>query len=63
MIVILMFLSLGLTVAYSVRLVYYRLVGSPKGEVTSVICDKDYVMVIPILNLTLSALVSGPLMV
>lgn len=53
------FISLGLTVAYSLRLVYYRLVESKSGGVISMICDQDYKMVLPIVNLTVFALFSG----
>lgn len=63
LIVFIIFISLGLTVAYRLRLVYYRLVGHPKGEVNSLVCDSDYFMVIPIVNLTIGALFSGPVIV
>jgi len=59
-IIILAFCSLGLTVAYSTRLVYFTLTSYRNTNVRLSLCDSDNVLVYPILNLTFFSLLSGP---
>nr|UFK29022.1 NADH dehydrogenase subunit 5 [Moina macrocopa] len=57
--IFIMFLSLGLTVMYSVRLVFLSLVKVSSGVSYSMLCDMDWVMVGPIVLLALVSLISG----
>nr|QNV11936.1 NADH dehydrogenase subunit 5 [Polyphemus pediculus] len=59
-ILIILFISLGLTVMYSLRLVYMSFVSSPQGSPSSFVCDNDSTMNLPICALTACALLSGP---
>lgn len=53
-------MSLGLTVMYRVRLSYYSFINFKLGGASGLLCDQDYFMVTPIINLTFIALLSGP---
>lgn len=57
--IFLRFISLGLTVMYSVRLVYLRIVSHENGGPFSIVCDPDWVIVLPIVTLALISLISG----
>lgn len=59
-IIFIMFISLGFTVLYSVRLVYYSFVNSVSRDSNVFICDNDYIMVLPIISLRVASLLSGP---
>nr|YP_010230031.1 NADH dehydrogenase subunit 5 [Diaphanosoma excisum]QST19913.1 NADH dehydrogenase subunit 5 [Diaphanosoma excisum] len=59
MILVILFISVGLTVGYSVRLTYYTFVDFPNGGPSSFVCDQDYLMTYPILNLTIFSIISG----
>ena len=53
------FVSLGLTVAYSLRLVFFSLVTTSNTGPRVNLCDQDLTLVGPIVNLTLLSLFSG----
>jgi len=59
-IIIIAFSALGLTVAYSVRLVYFTIISFSNTPASLNLCDSDYTLVGPILNLTFLSLLSGP---
>jgi len=59
-IIIISFSALGLTVAYSVRLVYFTIISFSNTPASLNLCDSDYTLVGPILNLTFLSLLSGP---
>ena len=59
--IIIMFISLGLTVLYSLRLSYLSFINHSLGGPLVSSCDTDSVLVIPIIFLTVSALFSGSL--
>jgi hypothetical protein len=54
-----MFRALGLTVAYSIRLVYFTFISSSNVGTTASLCDTDRTLSFPIINLTFLALLSG----
>lgn len=54
-----MFVSVGLTVIYRLRLTVYTFVDSPNGGSLRFVCDQDKVMRIPIINLIIFSLISG----
>lgn len=58
-IIIIIFISLGLTVAYSVRLVYLTFVQNSRSSSFSILCDGDTVLVSPIITLTTISIISG----
>lgn len=60
-IMIIIIISLGLTVSYSARLVFYSFVNAGGGSFL-LMCDKDYTMLIPITSLSMVSLVSGPVL-
>lgn len=55
-----LFVAVGLTVTYSVRLVYLSFVSWSSGLASTFFCDIDKTMTTPIVTLTLVALLSGP---
>ena len=55
-----MYIRLGLTVFYSIRLSFYSFINSPSGLCTKCIGDKDIFMMLPILFLSVVSLLSGP---
>lgn len=57
--IFIMFLSLGLTVMYRVRLVFLSLVKFARGISYSILCDVDWVIVGPIVVLASVSLISG----
>lgn len=57
--IFIIFLSLGLTVIYRVRLVFLSLVKVSRGVSHSILCDMDWVIVGPIVLLALVSLISG----
>lgn len=57
--IFIIFLSLGLTVIYRVRLVFLSLVKVSRGVSYSILCDMDWVIVGPIVLLALVSLISG----
>ena len=57
--ILIMFISLGFTVIYRVRIVYISLVGFPIGIRCRIICDLDWVIVGPIVLLSIISLISG----
>lgn len=59
--IMIIFISLGFTVMYRVRLVYLSLVSHPRGVTFSILCDLDWVIVGPIVLLSLVSLFSGSL--
>jgi len=58
-ILIVIFISVGLTVRYSLRLTVYTFVDFPNGNASRFICDQDRIITTPIINLTLFSLLSG----
>ena len=58
-ILIVMFISVGLTVRYRLRLTVYTFVDSPNRGPQRFICDQDKTIRIPIVNLIIFSLVSG----
>ena len=58
-ILIVIFISVGLTVRYSLRLTVYTFVDFPNGNASRFICDQDRIIRTPIINLTLFSLLSG----
>lgn len=58
-IILIIFMSLGLTVAYSVRLVYFTFISFRNRGAVLRVCDTDKTLNSPILRLTLIALFSG----
>lgn len=58
-IILIIFSALGLTVAYSARLVYFTFISSANNSPTLSLCDIDQTLFIPIVNLTFIALLSG----
>lgn len=59
-IVIIIFICLGLTVLYSMRLTFYRFVNLKSGAPTQSLCEEDLTLLIPIVILSLISLMSGP---
>lgn len=59
-IVLIMFICLGLTVLYSTRLVFFRLVNSKNRVPAQSLCEEDWTLIGPIVVLSLASLVSGP---
>lgn len=59
-IIIIIFVSLGLTVAYSIRLTFRGFINFSGNSSNSSLCDIDYTLVSPILILTTISLFSGP---
>lgn len=60
--IIILYLSLGLTVYYSFRLTFYTLVSFPQGCCFTSSCDSDKILLMPITFLTIIALLSGPVL-
>lgn len=58
-IIVVLFVSVGLTVSYSLRLVYYTFISFRNGLPHSFLCDSDYLLLVPIINLTIVSLFSG----
>nr|QVT15621.1 NADH dehydrogenase subunit 5 [Simocephalus sibiricus] len=58
-IILLMFISLGLTVLYSIRLVYYSFVNNSGSSPVTLICDNDYTLLVPIILLSMISIFSG----
>nr|UPX88246.1 NADH dehydrogenase subunit 5 [Sida crystallina] len=54
-----MFIAVGLTVAYSLRLTFLAFVSSPNAWVSSFVYDTEKEVFIPIVVLTISSLISG----
>jgi len=53
------FISVGLTVRYRLRLTVHTFIDFPNGSASRFICDQDRTIRIPIVNLTLFSLFSG----
>nr|YP_011004709.1 NADH dehydrogenase subunit 5 [Podonevadne trigona]WPT28349.1 NADH dehydrogenase subunit 5 [Podonevadne trigona] len=60
LVILILFIAVGLTVTYTFRLVYLSFVGWTSGLSSTFFCDTDMVMMGPIVNLTVVALLSGP---
>lgn len=60
LVILILFIAVGLTVTYTFRLVYLSFVGWTRGLASTFFCDTDMVMMGPIVNLTIVALLSGP---
>jgi NADH-ubiquinone oxidoreductase chain 5 len=58
--IIVIYLRLGLTVFYSIRLSFYSFINFPSGFCTKSIGDKDVFIMTPIMCLSLLSLISGP---
>ncbi len=58
--IIVIYLRLGLTVFYSIRLSFYSFINVPSGFCTKSIGDKDVFIMTPIMCLSLLSLISGP---
>ena len=58
-ILIIIFVSVGLTVRYRLRLTLYTFVDSPNGRPSRFICDQDNTIRLPIINLMIFSLFSG----
>jgi NADH-ubiquinone oxidoreductase chain 5 len=58
-ILIVLFISVGLTVRYSLRLTIYTFVDFPNGRISRFVCDQDRTIRLPMINLTLFSLLSG----
>ena len=58
-ILVTMFVSVGLTVSYRVRLTAYTLADFPNGGAYRFICDQDKIIIVPVMNLTVFSLISG----
>lgn len=58
-IILLIFISLGLTVLYSIRLVYYRFVNNYGSSPLIFVCDNDYTLLVPICLLRIISIFSG----
>ncbi len=61
-ILLIMFTCLRLTVLYSVRLTYLSFVGIYRGGRLVSVCESDYSLVGPVIILSLTSLVSGPVL-
>ncbi|YP_009175359.1 NADH dehydrogenase subunit 5 (mitochondrion) [Daphnia carinata] len=59
-IVIMMFMCLGLTVLYSVRLVFFSFSNLKTGVPLQSLCEEDSTLVYPVVILTLISILSGP---
>lgn len=59
-VIFILFVAVGLTVTYSVRLVYLSFVSWSSGLASTFFCDIDKTITTPIVTLTLVALLSGP---
>lgn len=59
LILIIIFISVGLTVRYRLRLTLYTFVDSPNGRPSRFICDQDNTIRLPIINLMIFSLFSG----
>jgi NADH-ubiquinone oxidoreductase chain 5 len=59
-ILVIIFVCLGLTVLYSVRLTYFSFVGFRSGRCYVAVCETDYILVVPVVILSLISLISGP---
>ena len=60
LVILILFIAVGLTVTYTFRLVYLSFVGWTNGLASTFFCDTDLVILGPIVNLTIVALLSGP---
>ena len=58
--VLILFISLGLTVLYSLRLTFLRFVSVSQGSCVKLSVDNEYLLVLPILILSLCSLTTGP---
>lgn len=58
--IIVIYLRLGLTVFYSIRLSFYSFINFPSGFCTKSIGDKDVFIMTPVMCLSLLSLISGP---
>lgn len=59
-VILILFIAVGLTVTYTFRLVYLSFVSWTNGLASTFFCDTDIVILGPIVNLTIVALLSGP---
>lgn len=59
-IVIIIFICLGLTVLYSVRLVFFSFSNLKTGVPLQSLCEEDSTLVYPVVILTLISILSGP---
>lgn len=59
-IIFMIFISLGLTVVYSIRLAFRRFVNFIGSYSLHASCDEDYILVSPVIFLSTVSLVSGP---
>nr|ABD19338.1 NADH dehydrogenase subunit 5 [Daphnia pulex] len=61
-VLLMMFICLSLTVLYSVRLTYLSFVGPCGGGTSISVCESDYSLVGPVVILSFTSLVSGPIL-
>lgn len=62
-VVIILYLSLGLTVFYSLRLSFFTIVNTMMGTCRKSVCDLDQYLIIPIIMLTVASFLSGPCLI
>lgn len=60
--VVMTFICLGLTVLYTVRLTFFRIINFKSGTPTQSLTETDHTLVGPIMILTATSLISGPSM-
>nr|UBK11847.1 NADH dehydrogenase subunit 5 [Ovalona pulchella] len=57
---LILYMSLGLTVFYSFRLTYYSFVSESRGLCMKFLADNEYILVGPVINLSICSLLTGP---